>query len=87
MRTRSPASRAKPPTLPGTGDGSTVSPPRTTVKRFAAPPAPPATPKGGMRFLSASTERLAPPARTRTSRRIPSPPRRSPSPHEPSRSP
>ena len=40
-----------------------------------------------MRFLSASTERLASLTRTRTSRRIPSPPRNSPSPHEPSRRP
>ena len=87
MRTTSPASRAKSPTLPGTGDGSMVRPSRTTVKRLAAPPTPPATPNGGMMFLSPSTERLATSPRTRTSRRNPSPPRNSPSPHEPSRRP
>ena len=87
MRTTSPDSSEKSPTLPGTGDGSMVRPSRMTVKRLPAPPDPPATPNGGMMFLSPSTERLATSPRMRTSRRSPSPPRNSPSPQEPSRRP
>ena len=52
MRTTSPRTSGKSPTLPGTGDGSMVRPSRTTVKRLPAPPDPPATPNGGMMFLS-----------------------------------
>jgi len=54
--TTSPARKANPVTLPGSGEGSTSSPPRRTVKRFGAPVQPPRTPYGGMTFLSESTE-------------------------------